>query len=277
MGNSYTKPRRKQIDDLGDVFEIPSFTQESKSYTVCISKNTCTCPSWKYHRKGIPTCKHLDSVRPPPIQKKSVVSYIKQKNKNKCSHFHVISAYLPTQSTLLNYVYARKYNGIRIRFQLSSKQAITRKGGMCIDISSLFKNMNMPLCPEDEDPEFDAELVYKDMSSHTVVMGELTKNNLSDLRIKVFDIIDTSKLFLDRIERIHVFIPDEMCTKYHDAVDYDHLVTVMKDYKQQAYEGIVVRHKKGMYTPGHASNANAFKIKVDNEKHKITSEHLRSE
>lgn len=263
----------KQLDKDGDIFEIISLTDSSVTYTACISKNTCTCPSWRYRRNGFPTCKHLDMLRPPINKNSSLVTFVKKKSNEskKCTHFHIISSYLPKFATLSDYVYGHKYDGIRIRFRISDGIATTRKGGMRIDISSILKNVKHH--QEDNDPEFDAELIYHHNSTHDTVMKELMKSTVSKLTIKVFDIIDTKEIFSDRIKQIPNYFPDPLCVKYHDAKHYSHLLDILLVCKTKQQEGIVVRHINGKYTPGRSSNVNAFKIRVNNKKHQITSEY----
>ena len=270
---SSTVESRTDTESLGenvtkitdDIYKVRSLTDESNVYTVTVSKNHCTCKAWRFHRKGIPTCKHLDQIRTPPIQKDAVVKYLKPKTK-KCTHFHVISAYLP-KCTLHNFVYSRKYDGIRIRFRLSDKTAITRKGGMSINISTLLKDIKQN---NGDDLEFDAELIHKQYSTHDIVIKELANNRLGMLKLKVFDIIQTTKTFTERQREIQKHIPQDMRVDYHEANSYKHLEGVMITYKENKYEGIVVRNKTGLYLPGHSSNTTAFKIRTSSLKHIIT-------
>lgn len=278
MGNligvkSYDNDNVRRINSTE--FEITSFTDSSIIYKVNIEKNTCTCPAWKYHRKNIPTCKHLDLVRTAPDQSTSFVHYIKNKKK-KCDNFHVISSYLP-KTSLDTYVYSRKYDGIRIRFCMLDKKAITRKCGMSIDISSILPHTTNNI---DDTIEFDAELLFegnfsKGKTGHDMVMKELTNNRIHNLTIKVFDIIDRTKTFEDRLIVLKKCnLPTEMIVDYKSAYNYQHLQSVMISYKKLHYEGIVVRNMSGLYTSGKMCNRNAFKIKVNNIRHKITDELL---
>lgn len=217
MGNLSSSSTHTQ-----NVYEVASFTDASKTYTVDISKNTCTCPAWRYHRKGIPTCKHLDKVRPPPDQTTSLVRY--RKKKTKCTRFHVISAHLP-KCSLVDFLYSQKYDGVRIRFRLSDKKAITRKDGMEIDISCLLPNITN----NKEDLEFDAELIFsgenpEKQNGHDLVMKELTNNRVHTLSLKFFDIIDTVRTFQDRQTILQTY--QGMHPLHHPSEHYlTHLLT----------------------------------------------------
>ena len=250
------------MDNIGNMFKVLSLTDKTTYYDVSVHKNTCSCLSWRYRRQGLPTCKHLDLVRPPLNIHNSIVVYVKNKDNDKCRHFQTISSYLP-KCPLLNYVYAQKFDGIRVRFRLSDKRAVTRKGGMIIDISTL------TVVGKDADPEFDAELIHRTESGHAVVMRELTKNTISTLTLKVFDVIDETETFTARQTQLREHIPEEFRVVYQEAKDYASLSTVLNACKENKHEGIVVRHKLGMYMPGRSKNTNAFKIRVNNKTHTI--------
>ena len=241
------------MNDLIQKMNVASFTDDTVSYTVDTVLNTCTCMKWKYQRLPVEqrTCKHLDSVR---IQKTtdtpSITTYPLIHVED--TYFQLVTHMIPNHLEPDAYVYSIKYDGIRIR--LTGNQAITR-GGMTIDLTE------MGLHFDDPTTEYDAELIHVTKPGHANVMMELYANTVDRLSVRVFDVIDTTRTFRERQERIGQHIPPPFRVQHIPVRDREHLSMVVKEILGTGAEGVVVRHLDGKYEPGRRSRFNIFKVK----------------
>lgn len=241
------------MDEITNTLELMSFTG-NKKYTINIEKNTCTCDAWKFQRLPIHvrTCKHLDSVRKQKNKGFSLITYPYERVADDV--FQLISNSLPTSSCLLeNYMYSRKYNGVRIRIQGTT--AYTR-GGILIDITS----MQLPFTTHLDN--FDCELIiHRGKTTHNNVMLEINANRISKLSVKVIDLIDDDSVFSKRLKKLNKIVPKKYRVKYYEAKNWANIGQGLEKILKEGGEGIVVRNKQGLYTPSSRSKFNAFKIK----------------
>jgi ATP-dependent DNA ligase len=230
---------------------VASFTDGTLSYDVDPVLNTCTCKKWKYQRVPVVnrTCKHLDSIR-LQSSSPSITTYPEENIED--TYFQLVTHHIPTHLPANKYVYSIKYDGIRVR--ITGNTAITR-GGMTIDLTQLA----LPFV--DTRVEYDAELIYTDKPGHTNVMLELSANRIHALSVRVFDIIDTSVPFQERLTTLMEQVPLPYRVNHTSLRDRTHLSKVVQEVLTTGAEGVVVRSLEGYYEPGRRSRYNVFKVK----------------
>lgn len=229
--------------------QVPSFTDSTVSYTVHAGLNTCTCQHWKYQRRPVRqrTCKHLDSVQETSP---SLTTYPQQPVAD--TYFQLVTHHIPTHLPANEYVYSRKYDGIRIR--VTGTMATTR-GGMTIDLTAL------ALSFVDTRLEYDAELIHVRTPGHRRVMSDVNANRLHNLSVRVFDLIDTTRTFQERQIRIVDHVPLPYRVTYAPVYNRTHLALVVRDALHRGEEGVVVRRLSGHYEPGRRRRDTVFKVK----------------
>jgi ATP-dependent DNA ligase len=109
--------------------------------------------------------------------------------------------------------------------------------------------------------EYDAELIYTDKPGHTNVMLELSANRIHALSVRVFDIIDTSVPFQERLTTLMEQVPLPYRVNHTSLRDRTHLSKVVQEVLTTGAEGVVVRSLEGYYEPGRRSRYNVFKVK----------------
>ena len=232
---------------------VLSFTDPSQSYSVDVEKNTCTCLHWKYQRLPVNqrTCKHLESVR----GKRWSASPQYVRYPSKACHdnvFQLIADVPPARFSPAAYVWSEKYDGIRVR--LNGPTATTR-GGISIDLSAL----DLPFVSNEH--EFDGELICPRRPGHFSVMRELNANNVANLTVKVFDVIDDTRPFHERLRVLRQTVREDYRVSYADIPPLEELQRHLRDILAGGGEGIVVRRRDAAYGHGERRRNVAFKGK----------------
>lgn len=242
------------MDSILDRFSVMSLSDPDKTYTIDISKNTCSCPHWKYQRKPVHlrTCKHLDKYR--TLENESSDDKVRYTNKRRDDYFLLIADYPPSSIVGQTLLYSEKYDGIRI--SLKGHLGTTR-GGIEIDL----KELKLPFVQSNL--EFDCELVMSTgtKTSHNSVMIEVNSNRIHNLTVKVFDLIDYERTFQERLDTLNETVGDPYLVKYRMVTDWETLRDSLLSIQSEGGEGLVVRNVNGMYIRGRRSTKNAFKIK----------------
>ena len=221
------------------------------AYWVDLAIRYCTCPSYRYVRTGTRHCKHLNRVCAP----QTVVTYTKTK-----PGFQMLSENVPTKASVYTeWIFSQKYDGIRIR--VVGAVGWTR-GGMKLDLSSIWT-------PPASDVVYDGELcmVAGEISTHTAVTAQMISGRFHRLRLMLFDIIDPSRTFGQRLLQLwSLDLPPEHVVRYQmvhlrKGVGFCSRLEAM-DIGSPGCEGVVVRNPDAWYTAtGRVRNSVGFKIK----------------
>lgn len=222
-------------------------------HTIDIGRRYCSCKSYKYrqtqHRDR--NCKHLNSLCTPSY----VVTYTKEPQ-----DFQLISDVVPKKrSVYADWIFSQKHDGIRVRVRGTS--AWTR-GGMRIDLTGIWT-------PDDDIPySYDAELctLANVPSSHDQVLSCVLSGKIRSLRLCVFDIIDPTRTFGQRLMMLsEVQMPVENRVRYHMVnLRGSSLLTRLKNMNigSTECEGVIIRNPSSYYdTSGRRSNRSIFKVK----------------
>lgn len=225
---------------------------QMNKYHVDIGRRYCSCKSYKYrqtqHRDR--NCKHLNSLCTPSY----VVKYTKDPQA-----FQLISDVVPKKpSVYADWVYSEKHDGIRVRVQGTS--AWTR-GGMCIDLTGIWT--------PDYPYSYDAELCThsSEASNHDRVLSYVLAGKIQSLRLCVFDIIDLTRTFVQRLLMLaDMDIPAENRVRYHMVSLWrgPSLVTRLTNMNigSPTCEGVIIRNPHALYdASGRRSNRSIFKVK----------------
>jgi hypothetical protein len=233
---------------------VRSFTNPNVSYTVDPVRKTCTCPSFWFQRLPMEdrTCKHLRSRVPDQEVPRapSLVTYPKKSVKD--TYFQLVHREIPASLPANTYVYSLKYDGIRIR--VTGHRGVTR-GGLSIELTQLA----LPFV--NTATEYDAELIHVRTPGHNHVMSALSANQIHELSVRVFDIIDTRRTFEARHAQLLERVPAPYRVVHTPLRDRAHLSEVVREVLAAGEEGVVVRSLGGRYAPGRRDRHNVFKLK----------------
>ena len=157
-------------------------------YVLDIQKHRCTCNSWIFRQTGTHNCKHLMSIVPPVRG----VKFLKQPQS-----IQLISDHVPKRWNPLDWVFSTKYDGIRVLCK--GKTMFTRgqkDGKMQLDMTMLPREHRI-----ETDLVLDGELcAHSDTLrlGHDFVLRCILSGNMSQLRVRVIDVVDQRLPFEER-------------------------------------------------------------------------------
>lgn len=147
-----------------------------------------------------------------------------------------------------------KLDGERCRAVFDSGGRVKLYSSECNDIESVY-HINLQLESLGlHDIELDGELYIHEKPFehiHSIVSRKVNEHyNSASMQYHIFDLV-TSDPQIVRIKALHLLLPKNMdsiqIVPWYTANDVKDLMNVLKEYNEQGYEGIIVRHPDAPY------------------------------
>lgn len=281
---------------------VASTSDPTATYRVSTDAHFCTCPSFLKGNKKLPnhqkTCIHLEAQQHHPVvHAREYVWSLPRLPLHLV--FMRMSPAIPTNwKPDAKWLWSVKYDGIRVAINRSGYAAT--KAGLTIDVNTLLPTIHQiydsvvstlklttPLVtapilqtaleatgPVGPDMSFllDAELLmYEDTHEtlpvrrlgHNRTMHEINNNRVTQLTLRIFDVIDPTHTFADRHAALLAIAPEVRLEHVvQQTVCDENMATVITDVLGRGHEGVIVRSSGGLYLHNKTSNKLAFKIKA---------------